>query len=799
MLFHHGLFSPNFIPDGRVRAVLSAAASGTTGLVMPGHVIASAVRFGGPDVAAVLSNALRPGNSLEAVRRNLEPDGAVPAAAPSAPLTRASFAPQLLAALDEFDAVLRGSGGVLDGVVLPLLLHLVLARMNEGDRSTVPGLDVARAAGLFRELVARAMDPRLRPDQAPRNTRPYDEATANAEGPPLVLPPQLAPSEDLTRLARTAEAPAAFPFGGDPQYDRLFESIARVLHRRRVNSVLLVGERGVGKATVVAELARRAAAGAIRFLKGRRFLSVDCRYIPPDESRQRLAAILAHLAGHAELVVCLDGFPSLLRAERGGNNKEILLAGVAQARCQFIGLLTPRDYEQFVSDDPDYGEFFARVEVREPDVDVALNILRHFAAGLEHRYGVSIDPEAIRQAVLLSANYILYDQLPAKALKLLHSACEEIDYERSQLGSARDRITADDMVRAVSDVSGVPQETLRGIAERSDYEQGLREVIFGQDRAVREVATELGLIKAGMTDPGKAASVMLFLGQTGTGKTEMAKALARFYSTSKRLKTYTLGNCVEPHSVSTIIGVPPGYVGNEQGGRLINDLNADPYCVFLLDEADKAHPDVLQPFLNLFDEGWVCDQRGVRAYADKAIFILTTNVGQRMIAEMVREGRSIDEITVRMKEALSQIRHSKSDRPVFTPEFLARIKRVIVFNPLDHKAMQSIGRKLLTELQDTWAAKRGKRLEVPEALVKYIGDQAHAINEKSNGKEGGRIVRKLLSEWVEAPLQREVSRRPDEYKACEIVAVDFAALPSEPLGAETSHEVVVTFRRRSDA
>src|SRR5262249_31542853 len=155
------------------------------------------------------------------------------------------------------------------------------------------------------------------------------------------------------------------------------------------------------------------------------------------------------------------------------------------------------------------------------------------------------------------------------------------------------------------------------------------------------------------------ASVMLFLGQTGTGKTETAKALARFYSTTGRLKTYTLGNCVEPHSVATIIGVPPGYVGHDQGGRLVNDLNAAPYCVLLLAEADRARPDVLQPFLNLFDEGWVADHRGVRAYADRAIFILTTNVGQRMMAEMAEQGKSAEEIRERMKEVLAQIRHSK--------------------------------------------------------------------------------------------------------------------------------------------
>jgi len=164
----------------------------------------------------------------------------------------------------------------------------------------------------------------------------------------------------------------------------------------------------------------------------------------------------------------------------------------------------------------------------------------------------------------------------------------------------RDRVTPDDVLAAVAEASGVPESTLRGIAERSDYERSLSEEIVGQQHAVREVATELGLIKAGLTDVGKPASVMLFVGQTGTGKTEMAKVLARFYSTSKRLRTYTLGNFVEPHSVAGIIGVPPGYVGHDQGGRLVNDLNSDPYCVFLLDEADKAHPDVLQPFSGLF-------------------------------------------------------------------------------------------------------------------------------------------------------------------------------------------------------
>jgi ATP-dependent Clp protease ATP-binding subunit ClpA len=779
MIFHHDFFSPELIADAPLRQVLCTAVERGHRPVQPADIVAAAIQHGREDILRTLSQVLPPGVALEEILHAIEADRAPSGGRQDERLSRQSFAPPLLQALDEFQAILRGSGGVLDPVALQLLLFCVLGPMEEQQRRRLRPLDVQRAATLFREQVAQVMEP---PSPDSRKSSPLQEPPPSADD-PFRLPPQLASSEDLTQQARSATDDLPFPFDGEPAYDRLFDSIARVLHRRRVNHVLLTGERGVGKTTILSELARRAVVGRMPFLGNRRFIRVDCRYIPADESRQRLAALLAHVSGRPDLVICLDGFPALLRAERGGSNKAILLSGLANARCQLVGLLTPRDYEEFVSDDPDFSEFFDRVDVEEPDADVALKILRHFARGLEQRYQVSIADEAVRQSVVLSANYILHDQLPAKALRILNAICEDIDYERSQLGQRRHQVTTEDVFRSVSALSGVPEETLAGIAERSDYEQSMREVIFGQDHAVREVATELGLIKAGMTDPTKPASVMLFLGQTGTGKTEMAKALARFYSSSKRLKTYTLGNCVEPHSVATIIGVPPGYVGTEQGGRLINELNADPYCVFLLDEADKAHPDVLQPFLNLFDEGWVSDQRGVRAYANKSIFILTTNVGQRMIAEMVQQGKTREEITTRMREALSQIRHSKSDRPVFTPEFLARIKRIIVFSPLDGIAMAGIARKLIAEMQEAWLTKRGKRLEIPEALIQYIAEQSHQINEQSKGREGGRIVRKLIAEWIEAAIQRETTREPGTYKASGVVRVEFEA-PESPSKTE---------------
>jgi ATP-dependent Clp protease ATP-binding subunit ClpA len=655
------------------------------------------------------------------------------------------------------------------------------------DRRALAALDLERATELFAKQVAETPTSQCFEGSSSAYSRSVNKADR------FILPLDLVPSEDLTYQARISSSQAEYPFDRVPKYDRMFDAICRVLHRRNANHVLLTGERGVGKTTIILELARRAASGQIPFLRSKRFLWVDCRYVPPDESRQRLLGILAQLASKTDLIACVNGFCSLLRSERPGGNKAVLLAGLAQASCQVIGLVTPREVDEFFSDDPDWAELFTRVEVDEPDIDVAIKLVRHLARGLEEKYQVGIDDETVREAVVLSANYILNDQLPGKALTIINHVCQNFNYDRYLQNKPDHRVTTNDVIHVVSDLSGVPEETLHGISERSDYEQSLREFIFGQDHAVHEVATELSLIKAGMVDLNKPASVMLFLGQTGTGKTELAKILARFYSTSKRLKTYTLGNCVEPHSVATIIGVPPGYVGHDQGGRLVNELNSDAYSVFLLDEADKAHPDVLQPFLNLFDEGWVCDQRGVRGYANKSIFILTSNVGQRMIAEMVRTGKSRDEITVRMKEALSQIRHSKSDRPVFTPEFLSRIKRIIVFNPLDQEALLGISRKLVAEIQREWFMKRGKHLEVPEELVVHVGKEAQRLNERSEGKEGGRIVRKLISEWVEARIQSEITQRTDEYRKCGVVALEFVPLEAQPISDQSAPSVIVKF------
>ena len=307
---------------------------------------------------------------------------------------------------------------------------------------------------------------------------------------------------------------------------------------------------------------------------------------------------------------------------------------------------------------------------------------------------------------------------------------------------------------------------------------------------------ELRLIKAGLTVPGKPASVMLFAGLTGVGKTELAKTLAKFYSSSKLLQTYTMGNFTESHSISGIIGVPPGYVGHEQGGRIINDLNSDPYCVFLLDEAEKPHPDIWKPFLNLFDEGWIVDQRGTKAFADRAIFILTSNAGHEIISRMTEEGAEMDKIIEEVKKYLPTIRHERSPQSVFTPEFLARIGRTIIFKPLDQSAMEGLCRKMLRRMQKEWEEKREKTIVVPDNLIEYIAEQSHLLDKKSGYKEGARIVRRMIRELIEDSIQQEAGNREDEYKACNIIELIFIA-PTPALPYQTSSPAKVTVELRT--
>ena len=226
--------------------------------------------------------------------------------------------------------------------------------------------------------------------------------------------------------------------------------------------------------------------------------------------------------------------------------------------------------------------------------------------------------------------------------------------------------------------------------------------------------------------------------------------------------------------MSGIIGVPPGYVGHEDGGRLINELSADPYSVFLLDEAEKCHPNIWKPFLNLFDEGWIADQRGVRARAERAIFLLTTNAGDRQIAQLFQREADPEEVEEQVRKTLLRVKQERSTQPVFPPQFLSRIRRIVVFRPLNEAAMVGIARKCCEQLATRWRAKRGKEVVIEAEVTENLGRRADGLNTQANGNEGGRIVQKLVRDRIESAIQLAAVERPEAYARSQRITVSVA-------------------------
>jgi len=597
---------------------------------------------------------------------------------------------------------------------------------------------------------------------------PLDSGAARVSANPFLT--------DLTGLAQQQELS-----GGDFA-DELIAQLSRGLYRS-TRHVLLIGERGVGKSTLLRELALQAAQERLPHLSGRRFLAVDCGKIPPGDGKAFLESLTQATAKSAEAVWCLEGVNRLLKSS-GLEPRGILQSLLSHAAGNVILVVDRQEFVELMAQHADIIRRLTRVELPEPDTALVDEIVHREAAHCASEFQLEISAEVVTRVINLTGTFLLSEYQPAKSLHLLRRACEDVQFRRTQQGEEIPELQLDHVMTALSDSTGIPLETISGELTSLNIPGTLQAAVAGQDLAIEEVARELQLIKAGFNDPGKPASVMLFAGMTGVGKTELAKRVAELYSSTRLLQTYSMANFTEPHSVSGIIGVPPGYVGYEAGGRLINELIADPYGVFLLDEAEKAHPNVWKPFLNLFDEGWIVDQRGVKAYADRAIFILTTNAGDRNIAQMTRSGRPPEAIAEQVKQALSKVRQERSTQPVFPPAFLARIGRIVVFRPLSEDAMIGIAERVCLRMERQWVQKHQTRLRFSTQLVEWIGRKGHAVNEKAGGREGGRIIRKLVADQIESRIHSTLLANPVLAKESAEVHLKWADVAPDELAAD---------------
>ncbi|MEF2278613.1 AAA family ATPase [Deinococcus sp. YIM 134068] len=557
-----------------------------------------------------------------------------------------------------------------------------------------------------------------------------------AEGTEAAQNPLEAYATDLTVQARAGEF--------DPVIGREveLERVTHILARRAKNNPVLVGEPGVGKTALAEGLAQRVADGrAPGFLRGASVYALDLgallagtRY--RGDFEQRLKAVLAALDGQ-NAVLFIDELHTLVGAgaTEGGSvdAANLLKPALARGRLRVLGATTPAEV-RYLEKDRALWRRFQTVEVPEPSEEDALAILRGLAPGYASHHNVTYTDGALGAAVKLSARHLRDRFLPDKAIDVI----DEAGAARSSTGRGGE-ISETDIEATVARMARVPVGAVKAEDARSlaTLEADLKTRVFGQDAAVSAVSSAVKLARAGLRDPQKPQGAFLFAGPTGVGKTELARALAERLGI--HLARFDMSEYQEAHTVARLIGAPPGYVGFDQGGLLTDAVARNPHAVVLLDEIEKAHPDVYNLFLQLMDHGTLTDHTGKKVDGRGLILVFTTNAGaadaSRPALGFSREGRAGEE--------------AEAVKRTFTPEFRNRLDAVIHFRPLAPSVMASVVDKFLRQLEEQ-LGERSVTLAVTPAARALLSRLGY------DPQMGARPLARVIEERVKRPLADEL-------------------------------------------
>nr|WP_281290237.1 ATP-dependent Clp protease ATP-binding subunit [Saccharopolyspora dendranthemae] len=553
---------------------------------------------------------------------------------------------------------------------------------------------------------------------------------------------------DLTELARAGKL--------DPVVgrDEVIEQAVEVLGRRSKNNPVFVGDPGVGKTAIVEGLARRIVAGEVPWsLADLRVVSLDlagmvagAKYRGEFESRFR--DVLTEIrANRDSVLVFIDELHSIVGAGAGEGSMDagtMLKPVLARGEVRLVGATTVEEYRKHVEKDPALERRFAPIMVDEPSVDDTVVVLRGLRERYQSHHRVRIDEAALRAAAELSQRYIADRFLPDKAVDLLDQACSRVRLRRGgQVRSAsvfEPTVVADDVADVVATRTGIPvaDVSAEDVSRLLALEEQLRAKVVGQDAAVLAVAEAVRRARVGLADPERPIGNFLFLGPTGVGKTELARALAQaLFGDPGRLLRLDMGEFQEKHSVSRLIGAPPGYVGYGESGQLTDRVRRQPYSVVLLDEVEKAHPDVFNTLLQVLDAGRLTDSQGRLVDFRNVVVIMTSNLGADRILD---SGADAASSAVVVLEEL---------RGFFRPEFINRIDDVVVFQPLGAEQLRRIGHLLLERTRAQLEAK-GMRLSVTEAGLDWLVERGH------QPEFGARPLRRVISRELDTRLARMV-------------------------------------------
>ena len=505
----------------------------------------------------------------------------------------------------------------------------------------------------------------------------------------------------------------------DPVIGRRDEvkQVARILLQKQKNNPVLIGEAGVGKTSIVEGLALRAAAeDAPDELREMRIIELMLSSLVAGtkyrgEFEERLQLVMEEAESNKGVVLFLDELHTLVgagSAEGSLDAANILKPALARGRIRCIGATTTGEYRKYIEQDSALERRFQPVRVEEPTREQAVEILRGLRAAYETHHRVEITDEAIDAAVDLAIKHLPDRRLPDKARDLIDQAAVRkrfSSFSPRAEGESNLRVTREDVAEVVARWTGIPVEQLSGDERKRllEIEDVLRRRVVGQDQAIAAVSNIVRTAMTGLSDPTRPYGVFLFMGPTGVGKTEMAKALAEFlFDDEKRLLRFDMSEYMEEHSVSKLVGAPPGYVGHDEGGLLTDAVRKTPYCVLLFDEIEKAHPRVSDIFLQIFDDGRLTDTHGRTADFRHAIIILTTNLSREKERKLIRGFRPEEPERASAEHDLDQLSTEDSRKLLlshFRPELINRVSRIVQFRSLGHSQIRAIVDKIISRVQ----------------------------------------------------------------------------------------------------
>ena len=529
--------------------------------------------------------------------------------------------------------------------------------------------------------------------------------------------------------------------------DSEVERCIQVLCRRRKNNPLLVGDPGVGKTAIAEGLARKIVDGETpEVLSQTTIYSLDMgallagtRY--RGDFEERLKAVVTELEDHPDAVLFIDEIHTVIGAgaTSGGamDASNLLKPALQGGKLRCMGSTTYKEFRQHFEKDRALSRRFQKIDVVEPSVEDAVKILKGLKPYFEEHHGVRYTADAIKTAVELSARYINDRKLPDKAIDVIDEAgaAQHLVAESKR----RKTIGAKEIEAVVAKIARIPPKNVsKDDAEvLKDLEASLKRVVFGQDNAIEALSSAIKLARAGLREPEKPIGNYLFAGPTGVGKTEVAKQLAD--TLGVELLRFDMSEYMEKHAVSRLIGAPPGYVGFDQGGLLTDGVDQHPHCVLLLDEIEKAHPDVYNILLQVMDHGTLTDHNGRTVDFRNVVLIMTSNAGAAEQAKAaIGFGRDRRE-----GEDTAAIERT------FTPEFRNRLDAVISFQPLPKEVILQVVEKFVLQLE-AQLMDRNVHIELTRPAAEWLADKGY------DSKMGARPLGRVIQESIKKPLAEEL-------------------------------------------